>query len=311
MLLHFLAYPFYFYSMMRPPFLNVGDTVGITCTARKIALSDIQSAIDTIKSWGLNVVVGSTVGKEDHQYGGTDAERQAEFQQMLNDKSIKAIIAARGGYGTVRMMDTLDFRAFMDHPKWIVGFSDITYLHAQLNCNIGVETLHATMPISFDKNTPEAIQSLKDALFGQSLQYTFSSHPFNRHGEINGEMVGGNLSILYSILGTKTILDTTNKILLIEDLDEYLYHIDRMMMAMKRAGKLKSLKGLVVGGLSDMKDNAIPFGKTAEEIVLEHVAEYDYPVCFNFPSGHIPNNRAVFMGRQASVQIGSESIFKQ
>ena len=297
--------------MIRPPFLKKGDSVGITCPARKISVAEIQLAIDTLKSWGLNVVLGDTIGKADNQYGGTDEERRADFQRMLNDTNIKTIIAARGGYGTVRIMDNLDFRAFMDAPKWIVGFSDITYLHTQLSCNIGVEALHATMPISFPTNTKEAIQSLKDALFGNVLNYEFPAHAFNRTGNMQGEMVGGNLSILYSILGTKTILDTNNKILFLEDLDEYLYHVDRMMMAMKRAGKLAHLKGLIVGGMSDMKDNTIPFGKTAEEIIAEHVAEYDYPVCFNFPSGHIADNRAVFMGRNASLDIGESCRFIQ
>jgi muramoyltetrapeptide carboxypeptidase len=297
--------------MIRPPFLKKGDTVGIVCTARKITIEEIQVGIDTLKSWDLNVVLGDTIGKIDNQYGGTDAERQADFQRMMNNKNIKAIIAARGGYGTVRMMDTLDFRSFMDVPKWIIGFSDITYLHAQLNCNIGVETLHAIMAFSFATATNEAIQSFKDALFGNRLEYQFPSHTLNRNGVMQGEMVGGNLSILYAILGTKTILDTNRKILFIEDLDEYLYHIDRMMMALKRAGKLKGLAGLVVGGLSDMKDNTVPFGKTAEEIILEHVDEYDYPVCFNFPAGHIKDNRAIFMGKNATVEVGENCRFTQ
>lgn len=297
--------------MIRPPFLKKDDTIGITCPARKIFLEEIQFAIDTLKSWDLNVIIGDTIGKEDNQYGGTDTERRADLQRMLNDKNIKAIIAARGGYGTVRIMDNLDFRTFMNHPKWIVGFSDITYLHTQINCNIGVETLHATMPISFPTNTPAAIQSLKDALFGNKLAYDFGAHPLNRNGKMQGEMVGGNLSIIYANLGTKTILDTNNKILFIEDLDEYLYHIDRMMMALKRAGKLKNLAGLVVGGLSDMKDNTVPFGKTAEEIILEHVAEYNYPVCFNFPAGHIKDNHAIFMAKQANVEVGENCIFLQ
>ena len=297
--------------MIRPPFLKKGDTVGITCPARFITTEEIQLAIDTLKSWGLTILLGETLGKKDNQYGGTDAERRADFQRMLNNPDVKAIIAARGGYGTVRIMDDLDFRAFMDKPKWIVGFSDITYIHTQLGCNIGVESLHAIMPITFPVNTAEAIQSLKGALFGETLEYTFPAHELNRNGYMQGEIVGGNLSILYSNLGTKTILDTNKKILLLEDLDEYLYHIDRMMMAMKRAGKLQNLAGLVVGGLSDMKDNTIPFGKTAEEIIAEHVAEYDYPVCFNFPCGHISDNRAVFMGKQAKVEVGDHSIFVQ
>lgn len=298
--------------MIRPPFLKEGDSIGITCPARKISLGDIQKAIEILESWNLKVIVGDTIGKEDHQYGGSDMERQADFHRMLNDPNIKAIIAARGGYGSVRIMDNLDFRAFLDHPKWLIGYSDFTYFHTQLSCNIGVESLHATMPINFATNTTDAISSLKNALFGKSLEYTFPAHPFNRNGSMQGEIVGGNLSILYSILGTKTILDTNKKILLLEDLDEYLYHIDRMMMALKRAGKLKNLAGLLVGGMTDMKDNAIPFGKTAEEIIQEHVAEYDFPVAYQFPSGHFEDNRAVFIGKNAQVNVErTSSLFKQ
>ncbi len=297
--------------MIRPAFLKEGDTIGITCPARKISLAEIQPAIDILQSWNLNVLIGDTIGKEDHQYGGTDAERQADMQRMLNNPNINAIIAARGGYGSVRIMDDLDFRAFLDNPKWLIGFSDITYFHTQLSCNIGMESVHAIMPITFPTSTQEALTSLKDALFGKSLQYTLEAHPFNRNGLMQGEIIGGNLSILYSILGTKTILDTNKKILLIEDLDEYLYHIDRMLLAMKRAGKLKHLAGLIVGGMTEMKDNTIPFGKTAEEIIHEHVAEYDYPVCYQFPSGHISDNRALFMGRHASVLVGQKVEFKQ
>jgi muramoyltetrapeptide carboxypeptidase len=264
-----------------------------------------------LESWGLKVLVGDTVGKADHQYGGNDTERRADLQRMLNNPEVKAVVSARGGYGTVRIMDDLDFSSFMNHPKWIVGFSDLTFLHAQLNCNIGVESLHATMPLTMPANSPESIGSLRQALFGEKLEYEFPAHPLNRSGDMQGEIIGGNLSILYSILGTRTILQTSNSILFIEDLDEYLYHIDRMMMALKRAGKFNHLKGLVVGGLTEMKDNAVPFGKTAEEIVSEHVQEYDFPVCFGYPAGHIADNRALFLGRDAKIKVGTTCTFEQ
>ncbi len=307
----YIPFPFYIYGMIRPPFLQPGDTIGITCPARKISYEDIQPAIDILENWGFRVVVGDTVGKEEHQYSGSDAARRADFQSMLNNKDIKAILAARGGYGTVRIMDDLDFSTFMNHPKWIAGYSDITHLHELLNCNIGVETLHCTMPINMPTNSAEALSSLRDALTGQSLEYRFPAHPLNKKGTMRGEVVGGNLSILYSNLGTKTILDTNKKILFLEDLDEYLYHVDRMMMAMKRAHKLNTLAGIIVGGMSDMKDNTLPFGKTAEEIIREHADAYDYPVCFGFPAGHFPDNRSIFMGRSALVQVGDTVTFRQ
>jgi muramoyltetrapeptide carboxypeptidase len=297
--------------MIRPSYLKPGDTIGITCPARKISLEEIQPAIQIFKNWGLKVLVGDTVGKSDHQFGGTDAERRADLQRLLNNPEVKAVISARGGYGTVRIMDDLDLSTFMDHPKWIVGFSDLTFLHTQLNSNIGVETIHATMPLTMPANTYEAVDSLRRALFGEKPEYTFERHPLNRNGVMQGDLVGGNLSILYSILGTKTILQTANSILFLEDLDEYLYHVDRMMMALKRAGKLANLKGLVVGGMTEMKDNTVPFGKTAEEIVWEHVQEYDYPVCFGFPAGHIPDNRAIYLGRTATIQVSEVCHFSQ
>ena len=244
--------------------------------------------------------------------GGTDKERLDDLQNMLNNPDIRAIIAARGGYGTVRIIDQLNFNTFMEQPKWLIGFSDFTYLHTVLNSNIGIETIHGIMPITFEKSTPEALESLRKCLFGESLEYHFSSHKLNRPGTIEGEIVGGNLSILYSLLGTKTIVNTSNSILFIEDLDEYLYHIDRMMMALKRANKLSNLRGLIVGGMTEMKDNTIPYGKTAEEIILEHVAEYNYPVCFDFPAGHIEDNRSILMGKKAKLFVQKDKcIFNQ
>jgi muramoyltetrapeptide carboxypeptidase len=298
--------------MVRPKYLQAGDTVGITCPARKAEAAEIKFAVEVLESWGLKVVLGKTVGKSLHQFSGADEERAADFQDMLNNPNIRAVFSARGGYGTVRIMDRLNFNVFMKQPKWLVGFSDFTCLHAVLNCNIGVETVHAAMPFTFEKNTPEALHSLKNALFGENLSYSFPPHPLNRSGTMSGEIMGGNLSILYSLLGTKTIVHTSNSILFIEDLDEYLYHIDRMMVALKRAKKLDNLRGLIVGGMTDMKDNTIPFGKSAEEIIAEHVAEYNYPVCFNFPAGHINDNRAIVFGKKATLAVGEEGcVFRQ
>lgn len=298
--------------MIRPKHLQVGDKVGITCTARKVNQAEIKDAIQILESWGLQIVLGTTIGKAYHQFGGTDAERLEDFQHMLNDKQLKAILAARGGYGTIRIVDDLNFNTYMQQPKWLVGFSDFTCIHNILNCNIGVETIHAPMPITFQSNTPTSLQSLKDALFGNPLEYTFPSHQLNKIGVAEGEVIGGNLSILYNLLGTKTILSTTHTILFIEDLDEYLYHIDRMMMAMKRANKLQNLKAIIVGGMTEMKDNPIPFGKTAEEIIFEHTSQYNYPICFNFPAGHIADNRAIILGKKAHLSITENSCtFKQ
>lgn len=298
--------------MDRPNYLKEGDVVAITCPARKVSLEEIEFAVKTLEHWGLKVVLGKTVNTSFNQYSGTDEERRADFQELLNNPNIKAIFSGRGGYGTVRIMDSLNFTTFMKKPKWLVGFSDFTCLHTVLNSNIGVETIHGPMPITFEKNTKEALDSLKNALFGDKLSYTFSAHQLNRQGTMEGEVVGGNLSILYSLLGTKTIVNTSNSILFIEDLDEYLYHIDRMMMALKRAKKLENLRGIMIGGMTDMHDNTVPFGKTAEEIIAEHVAEYNYPICFNVPAGHIDDNRAIVMGKRAKLIVGEhQCIFTQ
>ena len=227
---------------------------------------------------------------------------------MMDDPKVKAIVVCRGGDGTVRIIDKIQYNNFLDNPKWIVGYSDVTALHSHLNHVMGVATLHATMPINFSGNTDASLESFFNALKGNSLSYEVEANALNRNGAAKGIVVGGNLSILYSLLGTNNLIHTAGKILFLEDLDEYLYHIDRMMMAMKRAGKLQNLAGLVVGGMTDMNDNAIPYGKTAEEIILEHVQEYDFPVCFNFPAGHLPDNRAVKLGAVASLEITSNGV---
>lgn len=294
--------------MIQPKYLKKGDKIAITCPARKVEMPEIELAIQLFESWGLEVVLGHTVGKQDHQYGGTDAERRDDFQQLLNDTTIKAIIAARGGYGTVRIFDNLNFDVYMNYPKWIIGFSDITFLHAQQNFKLGVESMHAIMPLTIPGNSEACILSLKQALFGKKNTYQIDTHPLNRTGNAEAMLVGGNLSILYAMLGTSSRINFENCILFIEDLDEYLYHVDRMMIALKRAGKLKHLRGLIVGGMSDMKDNTIPFGKTAEEIIREHVEEYQYPVCFNFPAGHIADNRTLILGRKAILNVESNTV---
>lgn len=294
--------------LLRPPALQKGDSIYLLSTARKISLEELQPAIQTFETWGLNVVIGKTIGKEFRQFAGTDAERKADFQLALNDTSIKAIICARGGYGTVRMMDDLIYDEFMKHPKWVVGFSDVTFLHTDISNNLGIQTLHGVMPFSFLKATPEAIETLRKELFGVKNEFEIAPHELNRIGNAAGILIGGNLSILYSITGTKSGINTSGKILFLEDLDEYLYHIDRMMMNLKRSGKLNDLAGLVVGSFTEMKDNKVAFGCTAYDIIAEHVAEFKYPVCYNFPAGHIEDNRALVIGRKYSLQVSNDSV---
>lgn len=292
--------------MTQPSYLKKGDKIAIIASARKISLEEIKSAIAIFEKWGLEVVLGKNLFKSDNQFSGTDDERAEDLQTMLDDESVKAIISARGGYGTIRIIDKIDCTKFQLHPKWIIGYSDITVLHSHIH-TLGIETLHATMPINFTLNTA-ATESLRKALFGEQLKYETETHHLNRKGICEGELVGGNLSLIYALTGSVSDIDTHGKILFIEDLDEYLYHIDRMMMNLKRSGKLSHLAGLVVGGLTDMKDNAIPFGKTAEEIILDAVKEYNYPVCFNFPAGHVDENMAIFLGKRTLLKIENKTI---
>lgn len=296
--------------MEKPRTLKKGDKVVILSTARKISIKEIASAINVLEGWGVDVSFGANLFKEAHQFSGTTEQRASDLQTAFDDEKIKAIFCARGGYGTVKIIDELDFRQFCKHPKWIVGYSDVTVLHNHINQNFNIETLHGTMPINFPTNTNESLESLKATLFSQEVQYEFTSNRMNRNGLAKGEIVGGNLSIIYSLTGTNSQINTTGKILFIEDLDEYIYHIDRMMMNLKRAGILSGLSGLIVGGMSDMNDNVIPYGKTAKEIIMESVAEYDYPVCFDFPAGHIDDNRTLIMGRNAALTVNENCSLK-
>lgn len=301
-----------FTLMFQPAFLKEGDSIGLVCPARKIDRQEIMPAVEWLESQGFRVVIGESVGASFHQYGGDDALRRRDMQQMLDHPDVKAILACRGGYGTVRIIDDLNYRRFTDQPKWLCGYSDMTAMHSHVNHVMGIGTLHCTMPVNFGTNTPQALESLINAISGRSIEYQFDGHELNKIGSCRGEVVGGNLSLLYSLLGTKTSLHTGGKILFLEDLDEYLYHIDRMMIALRRAGKLQGLSGLIVGGMTDMKDNAVPYGKTAEEIILEHVADFNFPVCFNFPAGHLSDNRAIKLGINAELTVGAQgSTFVQ
>lgn len=298
--------------MITPPYLKSGDKIAIVATARKVSPAEMDVAISTLRSWGLQVVTGPYLFGSNNQYSGTDEERASDLQMMLDDADIKAIICARGGYGTVRIIEQLNFSTFEQHPKWIVGYSDITVLHSHIQTQLGIETLHATMPINFpDEGTEAATQSLRKALFGEKLEYIIGNQPLNKPGNVSGELTGGNLSILYSLSGTTSDIQTHDKILFIEDLDEYLYHVDRMMMNLKRSGKLSGIKGLIVGALSKMNDNTVPFGKQAEQIIAEYAQEAEIPVCFNFPAGHIADNRALIMGREVQLNIDQNDVSVQ
>lgn len=292
--------------MVQPAYLKQGDKVAIIATARKISQEELQAAVTFLESYGLSVVLGKHLFAIENQYAGSDAQRAEDLQWALDEEEIKAVFMARGGYGTVRLMESISFRKFLKSPKWVVGYSDITVLHNSIH-RLGVETLHATMPINFYKDE-EATRSMMQALMG-GLKYTTAlPHPLNRKGKASGEMVGGNLSLIYSLSGTAYDIDTKGKILFIEDLDEYLYHIDRMMMQLKLSGKLEKLAGLVVGGMTDMKDNLVLFGKTAEEIILDAVKEYHFPVCFHFPAGHIDRNLALPLGKKTSLTVRNEDV---
>lgn len=293
--------------IIQPDFLVPGDTIAIAATARKINEGELNFAIDIIQQKKYNVVLAQNIFLNYHQFAGNDEERAEAFQQLLNHKDIKAIFIARGGYGTVRILDRLNYTPLLDYPKWICGFSDITALHAHLY-NKGIKTIHSTMPLLFHQYLP-ATDALFDLLKGNKQEYSIIPHQFNRiNSAFEGEIVGGNLSVLYSLTGSLSELNLKNKILFIEDIDEYLYHIDRMMQQFKRSGQLKHLKGLIVGGFSDMKDNTIPFGKSAEEIIFDAVKEYDYPLVFNFPAGHILHNMPFIHGGKISFYMNKNEL---
>ncbi|RFS15246.1 LD-carboxypeptidase [Emticicia sp. C21] len=289
-------------SLIAPPFLQKGDKVAIVALASKLNSDDIQPAIQLMQdNWGLKVVVGESVSASYFGFAGTDKVRARDFQKMLDDTSIKVIFSARGGYGSSRIIDSVDFTIFQQSPKWVVGFSDITAVHSHIQ-SLGFQSLHAPMPKTFLKDD-YSLETLRAFLYGESQKYEIGGNELDRFGMGQGQIIGGNLCLLAHLVGSPSDINWDGKILFIEDVSEYLYNIDRMMIQLKRAGKLRNLKGLIVGSFTDSKENDEPFGKTAYEIIAEHVAEYNYPVCYGFPTGHDTANWSIPCGRAATLAV--------
>ena len=286
----------------QPPYLKKGDKIAIVCPAKKLPGS-IDKGIAILQSWGLEVILGATVTAAHFQFSGTDELRAQDLQGFLDDPSIKAIIAGRGGYGTIRIIDELDFTKFEQNPKWVIGFSDITVLLSHLHSVLGTQSIHGQMPYTFTDSTPEALESLRKALFGEKDGFSYRSDVTNITGHVDGELVGGNLTLLLALEGSVSEMNFDGKVLFIEDVGEHEYSVDRMMRTLKRKGKLSKLKGLIVGAFNELGEESIYFGETPEEIISTLVSEYHYPVCFNFPSGHIDDNRAMVLGRKVALEI--------
>ena len=289
---------------MRPNSIQKGDTVGLIALACKVNFEILKPAIAWMENvWGLKIILGESLTSEYHQFAGTDTIRANDFQTMLDNPEIKAVFSARGGYGSSRLLDSIDFTAFQKQPKWVIGFSDITAVHCHIH-TLNIESLHATMPkIFLQEGGEESLESLKKILFGEETNYKIEPHKLNRLGVGEGQIIGGNLAILIHVIGSKSDINYDGKILFLEDINEYLYNIDRMMIQLKRSGKLQNLAGLIVGSFSDCQDNQVPFGKTAYEIIEEAVADYDFPVCYGFPVGHEVDNWAIPCGRRLSLSV--------
>ncbi|MDO5759796.1 MAG: LD-carboxypeptidase [Bacteroidota bacterium] len=291
-----------------PQVLKKEDKVAITATARKISIPEVFPSIQLFASWSLSTTIGKSIAKGKHQFSGSDKERAEDFQQLLDNEEIRVVFCARGGYGTAKILDLIDYRRLIAKPKWIVGYSDITamLMHLYYKCNI--ESIHGIMPINITDNQDcIAYESLRNILFNNHNEIIAPYNPKNICGEVEGDMIGGNLSVIYSLLGSESFGATEGKILFIEDLDEYLYHIDRMLLALKRANKLKNIKALLVGQFTDLHDNEIPFGKDYKEIILDIMQDYNIPIAFDLPIGHIgKENHAFIHGRKSKVVIGRE-----
>ncbi|MBO3117982.1 LD-carboxypeptidase [Winogradskyella sp. DF17] len=294
-------------SLIQPPYLKAGDTVAIVAPSGilKSREGEIQQAVSLLKSWGLHPIVGKHVFNQADHFAGTDEERCEDFQNAMDDPSVSAIWCARGGYGTVRILDKLDYTQFRKHPKWVIGYSDITALHSQLH-NEGFESLHALMCVSLTKDLSEiqdTVDTFKSALFGNPNNYQLEGSSYNKEGEAIGQLVGGNLTMLHTMLGSETSIDTSGKILFIEEIGEYKYHIDRMLQSLKRAGYFDNCKGLMVGDMSKLRKNTTLWGTSIEQLILDALSEYDFPIAFNMPAGHEPDNRALVLGAKIKLVV--------
>ena len=292
-----------------PPYLQKGDTIGIVAPAGYMPIEKMQACIETLDSWGYTVELGSTTHSESQNYfSGNDDERLEDLQRMLDNRNVKAILCARGGYGVSRIVDRLNFKSFKKHPKWIIGFSDITVLHAHILCNHKIVSMHAPMAAAFNDGEFENpfIRSLKDAIAGNPAHYECAGHQFNKTGKASGVLIGGNLSLLAHVIGTSSDFKTKNKILFLEDIGEYLYNVDRLLLQLRRSGKLDKLAGLIIGGFTDNKDTERPFGKEAYEIIYDQVKDADYPVCFGFPVSHGKENYALKVGVEYTLEVESD-----
>jgi muramoyltetrapeptide carboxypeptidase len=294
-----------------PPYLKKGDTIGLVCPAGFMPLEKVQTCLDVLQQWGYKIKIGNTVGGASSTYfSGSDEERLTDFQQMMDDDEVKVVLCARGGYGTGRIIDNIDFKKFRKQPKWIVGYSDVTILHSHIYSNYYISSLHAPMAAAFNEEgfKNEFVRSLKNALEGKKLKYKCGVHEFNRKGEAVGELVGGNLALLAHLVGTSSDIKTRGKILFLEDVGEQLYNIDRMLHQLKRSGKLARLAGLIFGGFTETKDTDRPFGKPVQEILHEIVKEYDYPVCYDFPVSHTDRNYALKIGVGYKLKVGKSKV---
>ncbi len=297
-------------SLIQPDHLKPGDSVAIVAPSGILKDRDkeIDRAIALLKSWGLHAVVGKHVFEKAGHFAGTDAQRIDDLQKALDDPSIKAIWAARGGYGTVRVIDGLNYTSFKKNPKWVIGYSDVTALHNEIH-NIGIQSIHALMCTSLTEDLTEvehAIMSFRDAIFGNPITYEIPGNKYNKPGKAEGQLVGGNLTLLHTMLGSKTSINAKGKIIFIEEIGEYAYHIDRMLMSLKRAGYFENCAGLIVGDISKVRRNTTPWGKPMKQLILDAFEGYDFPILFNFPAGHEDDNRALILGRSISMDVSKE-----